>query len=280
MNCYVDVSSSEDDFFDDDDLDFQVHVDQRYPYNSQLTEEQKKEFRVKSFYMSLINGKVADVEAELDNGLNVNEKLQNNWTPILIAASIANYDLIQILHKKGADVTSTREAETTLMLACNCPEATSSFEESIKAIELLLQLGVNPNAVNKKRMNALMYAANNGNLEAVKLLLPVTDLKAEDNQHWNALFWAVCSGKVEIVTYLVDKGLSFDKIDVRGNTPLDVAKYNDFDNIYNLFLPKEDNNAFVLNLAHTDFESTFRDLQNNERPKFFSDIIKLLHGTR
>lgn len=71
------------------------------------------------------------------------------------------------------------------MSACNCPEFRATYEESSKVIQFLINKGVDVNAKNRKRMNALMFAASNGNLDAVELLFPLMDPKEEDNQNWD-----------------------------------------------------------------------------------------------
>lgn len=73
---------------------------------------------------------------------------------------------------------------TALMMACNCPEQTSPFEETHKIVKILVENGVNVKSINRKRMTALMFAANSGNLLVVKYLLPLSDKDAVDNQRW------------------------------------------------------------------------------------------------
>lgn len=73
---------------------------------------------------------------------------------------------------------------TPLMMSCNCPEQTSSFEQSYKIVKILVENGANVKSINRKRMTALMFAANSGNLQVVKFLLPLSDKDAVDNQRW------------------------------------------------------------------------------------------------
>lgn len=70
------------------------------------------------------------------------------------------------------------------MMACNCPKETSPFENTLDIIKELIEYGANVTAINRKRITPLMFAANNGHLEAVKYLLPLSNKNAEDNQRW------------------------------------------------------------------------------------------------
>lgn len=73
---------------------------------------------------------------------------------------------------------------TALMMACNCPQQTSPFDETYKIVKMLVENGANVKSINRKRMTALMFAANAGNLLVVKYLLPLSNKDALDNQKW------------------------------------------------------------------------------------------------
>lgn len=74
------------------------------------------------------------------------------------------------------------------MAACNCPSSCSPPEKSLDVVKQLLENGADVNALTRRRMTALMYACSNGNLEVVKLLLPLSNKFAIDNQGWNVGF--------------------------------------------------------------------------------------------
>lgn len=71
------------------------------------------------------------------------------------------------------------------MAACNCPSSCSSYENVLDVVQQLVDKGANVDAVNRKRMTALMFACSTGNVEVVKLLLPLSNKFATDNQGWN-----------------------------------------------------------------------------------------------
>lgn len=74
------------------------------------------------------------------------------------------------------------------MLACNCPNYTTNFSKSLQIVQKLVENGADVNKIDRKRMNALMFAASNGNMEAIKYLLPLCDKNSKDNQDWTVSF--------------------------------------------------------------------------------------------
>lgn len=71
------------------------------------------------------------------------------------------------------------------MLACSfTSEDESTSKKVLNVVTLLLKSGADVSLIDRKRRTALMLAAHNGHLEVVKLLLPLSDIEAEDNQRW------------------------------------------------------------------------------------------------
>lgn len=73
------------------------------------------------------------------------------------------------------------------MAACNCPSTTSPFAKTADIALQLIEKGIDVNAITRKRMTALMYAASSGNTEIVSFLLPICDKDARDNQGWTVI---------------------------------------------------------------------------------------------
>lgn len=70
------------------------------------------------------------------------------------------------------------------MAACSCPSTCADPKDSFEIVKYLVEKGANVNAITRKRINALMFAASSGNLQVVKFLLPLSNKFAVDNQGW------------------------------------------------------------------------------------------------
>ncbi|KAJ8970952.1 hypothetical protein NQ317_014060 [Molorchus minor] len=280
------------DFSDDSDFTDDPEYDNFKAFKQKLENEKNKtqnsaqrvlteEDQRKTLFNALSSGNIHAVIKTIEHGLNINSDVQGGWTPLLLAASFGNPELTSELLKRGADVNLRRDGCTPLMMACNCPKNTSPYKKSLEVIKQLVETGANVKAINRKRMTALMFASNNGNLEAVKYLLPLSDKDAEDNQKWTALFWAVNNNSIEIVNYLLQEGFTYSSLDIRNNSPLDIAKNNDFHAIIDLF-PKEEPDVIssIIDSCSYTFEQIFEKLKPGERPKFFLDICNILCGVR
>ncbi|CAG9833964.1 unnamed protein product [Diabrotica balteata] len=275
---------SESDFSDDD---YVTYEDENLKKNSHepkiLTEREKKEEQKRQLYYLICRGECESVVQILQDGLDVNTVLDNSWTPLLIAVSSGNAELSETLLNLGADANSFRDGCTALMLACNCPRETSPYTESLKIVKLLVEKGANVKATNRKKMTALMFAADAGNLPVVKYILPLSDKDAQDNQKWNVLFWAVNGNSVDLVQFLLEEGFEYMVSDIRNNSPLDIAKNNGFTDIINLF-PQETDYE-ILNIIDNNmlsFEEIFKKstLNNDRQPDFFIEICNILCGLK
>ncbi|XP_028138661.1 ankyrin repeat, SAM and basic leucine zipper domain-containing protein 1 [Diabrotica virgifera virgifera] len=271
---------SDSDFSDDDYVSYEVELPNSHEPII-LTEREKKQEQKRQLYHFICSGEVENVVQTLQGGLDVNIVLDNSWTPLLIAVSSGNAELSEALLNLGADPNSFRDGCTALMLACNCPRETSPYTESLKIVKLLIEKGVNVKATNRKKMTALMFAADAGNLPVVKYILPLSDKDAQDNQKWNVLFWAVNGNSVDMVEFLLEEGFEYMVSDIRNNTPLDIAKNNGFTDIINLF-PQETDHE-ILNIIDSNmlsYEEIFSKLNNNRQPDFFIEICNILCGLK
>ncbi|CAH1999900.1 unnamed protein product [Acanthoscelides obtectus] len=278
-----DSDSDSDCFSDDPDYEyFKTRTRQIANQNKStqvLSEADRKEQECQQLYKSICNGDIAAVQQVLHSGYDINSPVYDNWTSIQLAVSFGKYEITELLVASGANVNSDRDGYTALMMACNCPSQTSPYSDTMKIIKLLVEKGANVKSINHKRMTALMLAASNGHLVAVKYLLPLSNKDAVDNQGWNALYWAVSTNQIETVSYLLEQNLDYSKPDVRNNTAIDIAKNSNLIQILELF-PKEKEDVIFSTIQDRAlaFEESFSLWKTGKRPQFFVDICNMLYG--
>ncbi len=74
----------------------------------------------------------------------------------------------------------------------------------------------------------LIDAVKNGDIKNVRELIENgADVNAKDKNRWTALFWAACSGKFDISTFLIEKGADVDAKNNDGGTALHWAALNE-----------------------------------------------------
>ncbi|OUM63784.1 hypothetical protein PIROE2DRAFT_20631 [Piromyces sp. E2] len=99
------------------------------------------------------------------NYVNVDTKFSNGQTPLIIAISNNQYDIVSLLLSRGASLRlSNNEGENPLIYICKY----SHFHD---IMGLLLKNNANFNMKDKNGKTAVMYAINTSNLRKLRLLL-------------------------------------------------------------------------------------------------------------
>jgi len=77
------------------------------------------------------------------------------------------------------------------------------------------------NMVNIHGRTPIHYAALNGDLEVVKLLLKYNaNVNPDDNGGYSPLYYAATYGHLEVVKHIVNQGANVNQINNRGNSPM------------------------------------------------------------
>lgn len=153
--------------------------------------------RDNSFFEAAVNGQFVKIMKLLENGIDVNLKDQEGRTALMYAAFNGHTAIMEKLIEKGASV-NLRDAygRTALMLASSGPFPT--------AVKLLLDHRADPDmADGEEHFTALMYAAAEGQLEIVQILLKKkANPMLKDVDGDNALTFAEKNGHKDIVILL------------------------------------------------------------------------------
>lgn len=142
---------------------------------------------------AILNDNVKMVEAFFDAGIKVNQmELGNGFSP-LIAASFSGCEKTAILLlEKGADPNDNFDTRPVLSMA-------AMFNQT-KLLEKLLEKGAKVNATEGTKANALIFAVQEKNLEAVRLLIEAgADPTLKDMSGENALDKAIKQKQAEMV---------------------------------------------------------------------------------
>lgn len=143
---------------------------------------------------------------------------QSGWTPLHIAASIGNLDIIKMLVDAGASVklqTGTGQTVLHLSVLKNLYESTHYF----------LDQGASARVADKKGQTPLFRAASNGYTRLVKLLCEQgkSALNTKDIFGWTPMHHALAEGHADTALELVRLGADPEVEDRDGKKPKDVA---------------------------------------------------------
>src|SRR5712691_4869594 len=159
-------------------------------------------------FAAIQRGAVADADRLLKGGVSANVVDADGIPALLTATLFANADMVELLLKHGADPNRTGPGGATALMWA-VPDS--------EKVRRLLTHGAMVNARSDTERTALLVAASYpGTVDVLRLLLDRgADLGAQDRGGSTALSLAVRSADVEVVRFLVDKGL-----DPKGLSPL------------------------------------------------------------
>ncbi|XP_051170463.1 ankyrin-3-like [Leptopilina boulardi] len=148
------------------------------------------------------------VEILLQNGANVNILNKKGLTAIDIATEMGNIQLVEIFLQNGAKLNGQDKLRKTLLLAAQ--------KNNIQLVEILLKHSANVSQpvkayegrIDDNSTTVLHFAAENGNLEMVKLLMTngFDAINAKDNSGETPLEWAIYSSHLDVIKHLIENG--------------------------------------------------------------------------
>ncbi|NXX54530.1 ASZ1 protein, partial [Scopus umbretta] len=181
---------------------------------------------------ALFCGDVSLIEELLNSGINIESGFQFGWTPLMCAASVADFAVVRLLLDRGANACFEIDKYTVLMAACT---AHASEENILKTVELLLSRNADPNLTCRRQMTPLMYAARKGYPQVVALLVAHgSHINAQDENGYSALMWAAQHGHKSVIFKLLELGADKNLQTKDEKTAAELAKINKHSEIYSL----------------------------------------------
>ncbi|KAM8892747.1 ankyrin repeat, SAM and basic leucine zipper domain-containing protein 1 [Spinachia spinachia] len=173
------------------------------------------------FKRAIDKGDVGTVQQLLDNGVDVETRLGFEWTPLMCAVSVANYDLAKLLLDRGASVNYSKDHWTVLMSSCT---ASATEDKIARCVEILLSRNADPNMVDRSQMTCLMLAARDGHSKVINLLVGHgAAINVQEANGYTALCIAAQHGREEAVLKLIQLGADKTIRTTVGKSPADVA---------------------------------------------------------
>ncbi|XP_055954369.1 putative ankyrin repeat protein RF_0381 [Patella vulgata] len=148
----------------------------------------------------------------------------NGITPLMLAAIQNEIKVIKLLHKHDANV--NKQDDRALQM------------RKKELVDFVYQYGADINKKNNHGRTSLYLAVQNGNLNAVNLLLKMggRDVNLSDNKGTSPLMLAVQNSKTELIKLLLQYGADINKQNNRGRTSLYLEVQHKNLNAVNLLL--------------------------------------------
>jgi ankyrin repeat protein len=207
-----------------------------------------------SFIQAVKKENLAEVERFIDEGVDLELKDLNGYTPLMHAVRQQNTELVKLLAEYGANVDTSDGLEDTPLVW-----ASSMKNEAI--VKVLLEHGADPD---KGNFSPLMWAAYYGNLRLVKMFLESrANLNSRTNEGWTALMWAAERGNLQVIWELLKRGASVNMQNNNGQTALMLAAGRGRTGSVGLLLNKG-GDAFVVDFNKKTAADYARSKQRNE----------------
>jgi len=167
-------------------------------------------------------GNVELTEQLLQEGAYIDEMILG-WTPLLCAAETNQFNIIQLLIEKGADVNTTNTRGESILIYI-------AKYQLLEIAQLALQRNANINYQVPITQQSVLHTlfshwsfhlASGSNVSLLKLFVENgADIHAVNQEGKAPLHLAANVGDEESVAYLIDKGAEVSQVDHFGRTPL------------------------------------------------------------
>ena len=211
------------------------------------------------------NGTLEIVEALLSAGANPDVTGGEGAPPIMLAVNSVNYDVVEHLINAKCDVNSSFKNSS-----CDTALHWAAFRGHNEGVALLLASGATPDSFNSSGETPLMKACKKNRHQVVRLILPhQLNISGYGGMlKKTALHFAAENGAMECVKMLLDSGVDPDKQQDGENTPLILAARNNQPDVVRLLIDANCN----VNITNKNRETAL----NFASERDFNDIVELL----
>ncbi|NMP32085.1 ankyrin repeat domain-containing protein [Thalassotalea sp. M1531] len=112
----------------------------------------------------IAKGKLAQIEQLIDDGLDINQNIGNDGTPLIIAVQSERNDIVKYLVERGADVNKASIQDGN-------PLINAALTNNVELLDYLHRHGAQLDIIVEHDETALISASRAGNFKAVKFLV-------------------------------------------------------------------------------------------------------------
>jgi ankyrin repeat protein len=191
--------------------------------------ENNKKTKIESvLHQAIKSGSFEEVkQLILLNNESINEVVEG-MTPIMLAASRGNVEIIDLLFTQGADPNKRGSMDRTALQY-------ATEKNHIEAAKRLLAYGADIDAYDNGRLTPLVMAASRGYSELGVLFVEKgADVNIQHVDGWTALIDATAHGDVKFVKVLLEAGADKELKAKNGKKAIDYAKEYGFKEIYRI----------------------------------------------
>ncbi|XP_028306277.1 ankyrin repeat, SAM and basic leucine zipper domain-containing protein 1 [Gouania willdenowi] len=225
-------------------------------------------------------GDTTKIKQLLDKGVDVDCRLDYEWSPLMCAVTIAKYDVAKLLLDRGASANFSKDNWTVLMASCT---ASASEDKIAACVGLLLSRKADPNMADRSQITCLMLAARDGYTKVISLLMSHgAKINMQDNHGYTALCIAVQYEREEAVLKLLELGADKSIQTHKGMCPVDLAENFKHTQIAKILVSFDSSsakgNTFMKNALFKFFTTNSECPPSIEGVSKMSDLELLLHG--
>jgi ankyrin repeat protein len=206
-----------------------------------------------NIFEAIKNGDLERVKTLILQGIDINVRDYNGFTPLMHACEYEKLDILKLLVEKGADVNAKdNEGNTTLIFACDY--------ESLEIVNFLIENGADVNAKDKDGFTPLMSACETENLDILQFLIENgANVNTKNNYGMTPLMLASIgtNSNLEFIMFLVENGANVNEIDKRGRTALMIAR-------------NSGNNPMVINYLESLTPQKYKEITQTDFLKNYS----------